>query len=113
MRKRETNDALKIMCNTFDFPFLRPSEEGISQGVPKAASEETNNPKPPDTPDNEKVHVNPTEQPEPQERPISTRRLPRRLEMDSKRKKYLIVYEGGCVVDALANQPVGARSGIF
>ena len=82
LRKRETDDALKIMCDTFDLPFLPPSE------TPQAASEEANSPEPPDMPETEEVHVIP----EPQEpRPARTRRPPRRLEMDSQRKKYLIV----------------------
>ena len=82
LRKRETDDALKIMCDTFDLPFLPPSE------TPQAASEKANSPEPPDMPETEEVHVIP----EPQEpRPARTRRPPRRLEMDSQRKKYLIV----------------------
>ena len=81
LRKRETDDALKIMCDTFDLPFLPPSE------TPQAASEKANSPEPPDMPETEEVHVSP----EPQEtRPARTRRPPRRLEMDSQRKKYLI-----------------------
>ena len=82
LRKRETDDALKIMCDTFDLPFLPPSE------TPQAASEKANNPEPPDMPEIEEVHISP----EPQEpRPARTRRPPRRLEMDSQMKKYLIV----------------------
>ena len=49
LRKRETDDALKIMCDTFDFPFLPPSE------TPQAASEKANSPEPPDMPKTEEV----------------------------------------------------------
>ena len=67
LRKRETDDALKIMCDTFDLPFLPPSE------TPQAASEKANSPEPPDMPVTEEVHVSP----EPQERrPARTRRPP-------------------------------------
>ena len=63
LRKREIDDALKIMCDTFDLPFLPPSE------TPQAASEKANSPEPPDMPETKEVLVSP----EPQEpRPART-----------------------------------------
>ena len=76
LRKRDTDDALKIMCDTFDLPSLPPSE------TPQAASEKANSQEPPHMSKPGEVHVSP----EPQ-----VPRPARRLEMDSQRKKYLIV----------------------
>ena len=82
LKKRETDDALKITCDTFDLPFLPTSE------TPQPASEKANSQEPPGMSETEEVHVIP----EPQvPRPARTRRPPRRLEMDSQRKKYFIV----------------------
>ena len=56
LRKRETlmrDDALKIMCDTFDLPSLPPCE------TPQAASEKANSPEPPEKPETEEVHVSP------------------------------------------------------
>ena len=76
LRKREADDALKIMCDAYDLTFLPLSE------TPQAAYEKRNSPEPPDMPETEEVHVSL----EPQ-----VPRPPRRLEMDSQRMKYLIV----------------------
>ena len=74
LRKRDTDEALKMMCGTFDLPFIPPSETSHE------AYEKRNSPEPSDMPETEEVHVSP----EPQvPRPARTRRPPRRLEMDS------------------------------
>ena len=56
LRERETDDALKIMCDTF----LPPSE------ITQAASEKANSPEPLDMPENKEIYVSPMVQPEQQ-----------------------------------------------
>ena len=71
-----------IIYDTFNLSFLPPSE------TPQAASEKANSSEPPDLSETKEVDVSP----EPQvPRPARTRQLPRRLEMYSQRKRYLIV----------------------
>ena len=85
LRKRATDDAFKILTEAFDIPLLplnRTTQTTPENNVGSSLSDVSEN--------KDDAQVVPVDQPL-KTRPTRNRRPPRRLEMDTARKKYLIV----------------------